>query len=259
MTATEAGLLFLAGLLAGGLNALAGGGAFITFPALLGTGVPPILANTTGTVAVWPGVFASLYAYRGRLRARHHPVARWLVLASLGSVSGAFLLLLTTNRSFLLLLPWLMLFATSLFVFGREITARIGRLRGSEGPIPPWAAQLLVLVIAVYGGYFGGGMGIMTLAVLTLLGMEDIHEMNALKSLLIFVINGAGVLTFALRGMIAWAECAAMIAGAVIGGYSAGRVVLLVEPGKVRRAVVVFAACLTVYFFFKAYWPGAGT
>ena len=252
-------MLFVAGILSGGLNALAGGGGFITFPALLYCGVQPILANTSGTIAVWPGLLASLFAYRKNLQGDKHPLVRYLVLAVIGSLAGAFLLFFTTNSFFMALLPYLLLFATVLFIFGRNITARISAYRGRGGavssPLPAPVAHASIFIIAVYGGYFGGGMGIITLALLTLLGMKDIHEMNALKSLLVVVINGACVAAFIIGGKVAWPECLVMTGGCAIGGYGAGRMVLKVDPAIIRRGIGVIAVGMTLYFFFKAYWP----
>jgi uncharacterized membrane protein YfcA len=245
--------LFGAGVLAGGLNALAGGGGFITLPALIWAGDAPVTANIGGTIAVWPGLVATLFAYRRNLRGRRHPLAIYLALAICGSALGALLLLFTTNAFFMALLPWLLLFATALFILGPALTRRLVALRGGDSPFPPGVVYFLLFCIAVYGGYFGGGMGIMTLAVLTLIGMRDIHEMNALKSLQVMVINGVGVIVFALSGKVHWAPALAMTLGCICGGYAAGRFVQKVEQKKVRAAIACLASAMTLYFFFKAY------
>jgi uncharacterized membrane protein YfcA len=246
-------VLFGAGALAGGLNALAGGGGFITLPALIWAGDAPVTANIGGTIAVWPGLVATLFAYRRNLQGRKHPLPIYLTLAVCGSALGAVLLLFTTNAFFMAVLPWLLLFATTLFITGPKITSRLVALRGSEAPFPPAVVYVLLFAIAVYGGYFGGGMGIMTLAVLTLIGMRDIHEMNALKSLQVMVINGVGVLVFALSGKVHWAPALVMTLGCVCGGYAAGHWVQKVEQGKVRIAIACLASAMTLYFFIKAY------
>jgi uncharacterized protein len=246
-------VLFGAGVLAGGLNALAGGGGFITLPALIWAGDPPVAANIGGTIAVWPGLAASLFAYRRNLRGRKHPLSIYLALAVIGSALGAGLLLFTTNAFFMALLPWLLLFATALFIGGPALTRRLVSLRGGDAPFPPAVVYGLLFCIAIYGGYFGGGMGIMTLAVLTLIGMRDIHEMNALKSLQVMVINGIGVVVFSLSGKVHWAPALAMTLGCICGGYAAGYWVQKVEPGKVRLAIACLASGMTLYFFFKAY------
>ena len=253
MTITQALVLFVSGILAGALNALAGGGGFITLPALIWSGASPILANTGGTIAVWPGLIAALYAYRRSLQGRKHPLRSYLILAVCGSAMGASLLLFTTNDFFMALLPWLMLFATLLFVFGRKITAGLAGARGDGRPFPPAIVLLLLFLIAVYGGYFGGGMGIMTLAVLTLIGMDDIHEMNALKSLLVVVINGVGVAIFIATGKVEWARCGVMTVGCIIGGFTAGYYVQKFDPLAVRRLIAFLATGMTGYFFIRAY------
>jgi uncharacterized membrane protein YfcA len=246
-------LLFGAGALAGGLNALAGGGGFITLPTLIWAGDAPVAANIGGTIAVWPGIVASLFAYRRNLRPERHPLGIYLAMAIIGSVLGAVLLLFTTNAFFMALLPWLLLFATVLFITGPGITRRLVAWRGMDSPFPSGLVLFLLFCIAVYGGYFGGGMGIMTLAVLTLIGMRDIHEMNALKTLLVMVINGVGVVVFILSGKVHWAPALVMTLGCICGGYAAGYWVQKVEQKLVRTAIACLASGMTAYFFFKAY------
>ena len=246
-------VLFGAGVLAGGLNALAGGGGFITLPALIWAGDAPVVANIGGTIAVWPGLIATLFAYRRNLQGGKHPLAVYLALAVCGSALGAGLLLFTTNAFFMALLPWLLLFATVLFIAGPRLSARLVALRGGDSPFPRGLVFFLLFCIAVYGGYFGGGMGIMTLAVLVLIGMRDIHEMNALKSLQVMVINGIGVLVFTLSGKVHWPPALIMTLGCVCGGYAAGHWVQKVEQGKVRMAIACLATAMTLYFFIQAY------
>ena len=253
MSLLQALVLFISGILAGGLNALAGGGGFITLPALIWSGATPILANTGGTIAVWPGLIAALFAYRRNLQSHKHPLRIYMTLAVCGSALGALLLLLTTNTFFMALLPWLLLFATTLFIFGKRLTERLVASRADGQALPAPVVRLLFFLIAVYGGYFGGGMGIMTLAVLTLIGMVDIHEMNALKSLLVVVINGVGVAIFILTGKVEWSRCLVMTVGCVLGGYGAGNLVQKVNPAKVRVLIAIMASCMTLYFFIRSY------
>jgi uncharacterized membrane protein YfcA len=257
MTLSQASVLFVSGVLAGGLNALAGGGGFITLPALIWSGATPILANTTGTIAVWPGLMAALVAFRKRLQTHKHPLLLYTGMGAVGSSLGAWLLLLTTNSQFMALLPWLLLFATVLFIFGRAITDRLVAARGGGEPFPRPVAWFLLFLIAIYGGYFGGGMGIMTLAVLTLIGMRDIHEMNALKSLLVTVINGVGVAIFVATGKVEWARGLVMVAGCIVGGYGAGNLSQKVDPVWLRRFISFIAIGMTIYFFYHQYiWSG---
>ena len=243
-------LLAVAGALAGGLNAVAGGGGFIALPTLMFTGSTPILANTTATVAIWPGIASSLFAFRSHLNSKAHRLGLYALLAVVGSSLGASLLLLTTNHFFLLLLPYLLLTATLLFAFGNRVTAwAMGHGSAPENPLPAWIPYGLLFLIAVYGGYFGGGMGIMTLAVLAVMGMRDLHEMNALKSLWTMMINGVAVLIFVATGKVDWLPGLVMMAGAVTGGYMAGRFSQYVPQIWLRRFIITLASAMTVYYF----------
>jgi uncharacterized protein len=248
LTVLTAVLLFVAAVVAGAINAVAGGGSFLSFPALLLAGISPIAANATNTIALWPGTVASAVAYRRELRdVRRELVA--LGIASLaGSWLGALLLLRTSNRAFVLFVPWLLLFATLLFSFG----GAMGRLsRGARAPLG--LAIVVQSVIAVYGGYFGGGMGIMMLAVLSLLGMSELHRMNALKTVLSAVINGVAVVVFIAAHAVVWTPGLIMVVGGIAGGYGGAAMARRVDPRIVRRLVLVIAWTITLYFFAKTY------
>ncbi len=256
MTPVDALLLLAAGLVAGALNSVAGGGSFVSFPTLLFTGVPAIPANATNTVALQPGAMASAWAYRRQLRAHRAAVLALGSISLVGGVVGALLLLKTPERTFLWILPWLLLFATLLFAFGpalmRRIRATFGeREGGRRGPL--WLAIGAVqFAIAVYGGYFGGGIGIMMLAALSLSGMTDIHEMNAFKTLLGSIINGIAVVTFIVAGVVYWPQGLTMMAGAIAGGYAGAHYAQRVEPRYVRILVILTGAAMTAYFFARA-------
>ena len=246
--------LFCAGVLGGALNAVAGGGSFIAFPALMFSGVPPIQANATNAVALWVGVTASSGAYRKHLDISRRVMIPLAVTSVIGGIVGAFLLLRTPAHTFLEILPWLMLGATLLFVFG-------GRLaRGSKSGLAHDAsrsaiavAALFELVVAVYGGYFGGGVGIVNLAMLAALGMTDIHAMNALKVVLGGIINGIAVVTFTLAGAVAWKPGFIMIAGAIVGGYFGAHYAQKLPQSWIRAFVIAVGTSMTIYFFWKAY------
>jgi uncharacterized membrane protein YfcA len=246
--------LFLAGVLGGALNAVAGGGSFIAFPALMFSGVPPIQANATNAVALWVGVTASSGAYRKHLDISRRVMIPLAVTSVIGGIVGAFLLLRTPVHTFLQVLPWLMLGATLLFVFG-------GRLaRGSKSGLAHDAsrtaiavAALFELVVAVYGGYFGGGVGIVNLAMLAALGMTDIHAMNALKVVLGGMINGIAVVTFTVAGAVAWKPGFIMIAGAIVGGYFGAHYAQRLPQSWIRAFVIAVGTGMTIYFFWKAY------
>jgi len=254
--AREASVLFATGLVAGGLNAIAGGGGFLTLPALLFCGLPPVVANATSSFAVWPGSLAGLFAYRRELRAREHPLALFAVIGAAGGLAGGLLLIASRNDVFMALLPYLLLLATALFAGGERLTARILSATGGKRVARSWVVVLLV-VIALYGGYFGGGMGIMTLAVLALMGMSDIHEMNALKTYLVAIINGACNVLFVVVGFVDWPHCCAMMAGCIIGGYLASRWARALDRTLTRRLVLAIASAMTLYFLARAWWPVA--
>jgi uncharacterized membrane protein YfcA len=244
-----AALLFVAAALGGAVNAVAGGGSFIAFPALLFAGVPPVAANATNTIALWPGTVASAVAYRRELRDARRELVPLGLAGLVGGLAGSILLLRTAERTFVLLIPWLMLFATTLFAFGGAITRRL--TRGASASLG--LAAVAQLSISVYGGYFGGGMGIMTLAVLSLVGMTDIHRMNALKTVLASLVNGVAAIAFVIAGAARWAPGVVMIAGASIGGYAGAAIARRIDPKRVRELVLVVAWGMTGYFFLRTY------
>ena len=256
-------LLFFAALLGGALNSVAGGGSFITLPALLWWGVPPVAANATSTFALWPGSVSSAWAYRREVAATDRgSLVRLIVVSLAGGLLGARLLISTSDTSFMRLLPWLMLLAAATFTWGGRVTARLWGPRsngiGTDGAgtaggskaLVPWAL-LIQLAIATYGGYFGGGMGIMMLTTLAVAGMTDIHKMNGLKTVLATAINAVALGEFAARGAIAWAPGVVMVAGGVIGGYTGAAVARRVEGRVVRLFVIAVAWTMTAYFFVR--------
>jgi hypothetical protein len=248
-------LLCAAGLCAGGLNAVAGGGGFITLPVLLFCGLPPVMANATGSLAVWPGGLAGLVAYRREWLGRGHPLALCAVLGAIGGLAGGLLLIASRNDVFMALVPYLLLLATLLFAFGERITATVLAATGGKQASRAWVVALLI-VIAVYGGYFGGGMGIMTLAVLALMGMTDIHEMNGLKTYLVAIINASCNGIFIVVGIVAWQQCLAMMLGCMVGGYLASRWARTIDRGVMRILVLCIACSMTLYFLVRAWLRG---
>jgi uncharacterized protein len=246
--------LFLAGALGGGLNSVAGGGSFIAFPALLWTGVPPIPANATNTIALWTAAAASGGAYRKRLDVPRRVMMPLLTVSLIGGLAGATLLLKTPAHTFMRVLPWMTLGATLLFAFGKRLAA--GRASVIEHQTTSAAlvgATIFQLCVAVYGGYFGGGMGIVMLAMLATLGMTDIHAMNALKSVMGFVINGVAVVTFIWARAVYWKHAIAMILGGIAGGYLGAHYAMRMRQSRVRGFVVLVGAAMTAYFFWKSY------
>ena len=258
MSFSEILILFFAAVLGGALNSVAGGGSFITFPSLVFTGVQPIEANATSTVALWPGSVASVGAYRKELSLLNRVIVVTLGITSLfGGVLGAILLLRTPQSTFLNILPYLLLLATLLFAFSRRITALIRRGQVSErkGPIS-WQSlaglSFFQLIIAIYGGYFGGGIGIMILASLGVMGMENIHEMNGMKTVLQTTINGVAVITFIIAGAVVWLQAVVMIIGAIIGGFGGASIGRRLDQRIIRGFVIVVGTGMTIYFFLRS-------
>jgi len=246
--------LFFAAGIAGTLNALAGGGSFISFPALLFVGVPPVQANATNTVALWPGLAASTVAYIKRLDAPPRLLIPLLVTSVAGGWGGALLLLKTPQRTFLHFVPWLILSGTLLFAFGNMIRT----IAGTSAMIDDlwkisWRAitvsSFVELLVAIYGGYFGAGIGFITLGMLAALGMRDINAMGAIRTLLAAAINAAAVVTFVLAGAVLWRQCAVMVAGALLGGWFGAHYAQKADPRKVRAFVIAVGVAMSAYFF----------
>jgi uncharacterized membrane protein YfcA len=245
-------LLVLAATAGGAMNAVAGGGSFLTFPSLLVAGVPPIRANATSAVALWPGSLASAWGYREDL-AHEKRVLRWFGAASLaGGLAGALLLLLTPETTFRALVPWLLLGATAIFAFGPLLARRLREAGGLSHRVTArtlLALTAVQLLVAVYGGYFGGGIGILMLAAFAAMGMEDIHAMNGLKAVLALLINGVAVAAFVVAGVVDWPAALLMVAGAVAGGYLGARGAKRVDPRWLRILVIAMGLALSAYFF----------
>lgn len=243
-------LLTSAAFLAGALNAVAGGGTFLTFPALVFLGVPPISANATSTVAVLPGYIGSALAFRRDIGPAGSTGVFGLVVAALaGGLVGAGLLLVTPSKVFSGIVPWLLLLATALFAAGPRITAWTRR-RG-HGAAGRLATLIAVFAVSVYGGYFNGGLGILLLAVFGLLGLRDLNHMNGLKNLLSAVLAVVSSVTFAVAGIVAWREAALMAAAAMLGGYAGGWAARRVRPDWLRIGIVAVGLVMSGLFFVR--------
>ncbi len=239
----------------GALNALAGGGSFITFPTLLFLGMPPVQANATNTVAMWTGLLASGGAYLRKLEVPRRLLVALVATSVLGGLAGGLLLLHTPQHTFLHMVPWLLLGATLLFSFGHRL--RRGRGKADEGlrtsPAALTFASVCELLVGVYGGYFGGGIGFMNLGILSVLGMREIHPMNALRTLLAVTINVAAVATFIVSGAVFWRECVVMMAGALLGGWFGARFAQRADPKKIRYFIIALGLGMSLYFFITVY------
>jgi len=247
-------VLFVAAMIAGLMNSVAGGGSFFSFPALIFTCVPPIPANATSTVAIWPGSVATIGAYWSKLPRRPGIMVPLTVSSVVGGLLGALILLRTPQATFMHLVPYLFLVATLLFAFGRKLSQSVGAWVNNPSA-PSWlmvsGAALVQLVIALYGGFFGGGIGILMLALLSMVQVGDIHSMNAVKSLLAAAINGAAVITFIVAGAVVWPQALLMIVGAAAGGYGGAHFAQKLDPTLVRRFVIVVGFSMTIYFLWK--------
>ena len=233
---------------------MAGGGTFISFPALLATGVPAVQANATNTVALWPGLAASTGAYLKRLDVPRRFLIPLLLTSVIGGFAGSLLLLKTPQHVFLRLVPWLLLSGTLLFAFGNQIRAIAGKTTMTEDwKKASWkviaVASFVELLIGIYGGYFGAGIGFITLGMLAAIGMHDIHAMGAIRTLLAVVINAAAVLMFVVARAIFWPQCLVMIAGATVGGWFGAHYAQKADPAKVRRVVIAIGIGMTAYYF----------
>ena len=263
MTFANILILFIAAILGGTLNSVAGGGSFIGFPALFYTGVLPVQANATNTLALWPGSLAAAWALKKELMQQNRALLLVLGITSfIGGAAGAILLVSTPQKTFVQLIPFLLLMATLLFAFSPLVNARVKQRAadkqkegGNEGFSRSALTRIaaLQLVIAVYGGYFGGGIGILMLASLGVMGMENIHEMNAVKNTLATCINGVAIIMFIIFRTIVWPDALLMIVGSIIGGFGGSYYARKLNPRLIRGFVIVVGTLLTLAFFFS--WP----
>ncbi len=258
MQLTDALLVAGGAFLAGGMNAIAGGGTFFSFPAMLAAGVPPVMANASNTVALWPASLSSAWAYR-REAMRHGRWAALLALISvIGGLAGGLLLLAISDETFSRLIPWLLLVATTLFAFSSQVSRLIAWIKGHM-KLPPsnqpgsTGGALFQLAVAIYGGFFGAGMGILTLASLAIQGYEDLQEINALKNLTSAMNYTVAALTFIVAGAISWPHTLVALGTAAVGGYVGAAFARRLPAKWLKRIVIAVGAILTVLYFLKTY------
>ena len=244
-------LLCLAGLAAGLLNAVAGGGTFISLPALIYAGVPPVSANATATLAALPGYVSSAWGFRHDMRAEGALPLTVIVLVGIaGSLFGALLLIVTPGDTFLWVVPWLLLLATGLFAFG-PLILRLLRQNG-EGNAGALASAAVIFAVSVYGGYFNGGLGIMLLAALGFLGFVNLHGMNGLKNVLSAAVSLFSTLAFVGAGLISWEHALVMAASSALGGYVGARTSRrIVRTDLLRYFVTSVGAAMALVFFLR--------
>ena len=234
-------LAFLASMVGGGMNAIAGGGTLVTFPAIVALGLSPLTANATSTVGLWPGAAGSLWGYRSQL-AGARPWLRLLTLPSLlGGTTGALLLLTTGEDRFARIVPFLVLAGTLLFMLQKPLLRALGRTPTEAGDEPGFRGRFFAaqFAVGIYGGYFGAGIGILMLAVLEMMGHRNIHRMNGLKNWGGMCINVVAALLFIGSGIVHWPVALAMAGGGIVGGYGGSRLAQRVSQAAVRQAVVV--------------------
>jgi uncharacterized protein len=257
---TQILIIFAAAFLAGIVNAIAGGGTLITFPALIWLGLDPIVANVTSTVGIVPGTVGGVFGFRHEL----NDIRRWLKLfiapSLIGGLIGAFLLLLTPSKFFAAIVPFLVLFATLLFALQDPINSRLRRPitdisagKNSQEVSTSWlmGAVTLQFLVAIYGGYFGAGIGILMLAVLGLIGLTDLHQMNGLKNTLAFSINGIAAISFMVSGDVQWAVAGIMAVASLLGGYAGAKIARIFGRTFVRRFVILTGLIMAISLFFN--------
>jgi uncharacterized membrane protein YfcA len=247
-------ILLAAGFLAGAMNAAAGGGSFVTLPALVFAGVPSVGANTSSTVALFPGSLASAWAYREELQAFGQasggtlPLRKMLIVSVLGSTLGALLLLLTPSSAFDAIVPWLLLIGTLAFALGPNASVMLRK----RIQIAPAAGAWAQFLLGIYGGYFGGAVGLMMMAAWSMLGLSDIKQMNAAKTLLVGATNSIAVICFIIADKVWWPETSLMLGAAVAGGYIGARIARRLNPRHIRLGITIMNVVMTAIFFYRA-------
>lgn len=241
-------ILICAAFGAGVLNTIAGGGTFLTFPALVFVGLPPVVANATSAIAVLPGYLSGALGFSKELRAFDRPLLiRLTIYTLIGGLIGAALLLVSSNKAFASIVPYLLLVATLIFVFSdklRDFAQRHARA------ITPYGAIGLILV-CIYGGYFNGGLGIVLLALFSLWGMQDMHQMNGLKNGLSFALSLISVAAFGAGGLIAWPQAFVMMVAATIGGYAGAPLARAIPKSALKWIVALVGFGMSLVFFLR--------
>jgi uncharacterized membrane protein YfcA len=259
VSTSEIALLFCVALVAGALNSIAGGGSFLSFPALLFTGMPSIPANATNTVGLWPGTLASAGAYRKAMNAELiKRIIPLIVVTLMGSLAGAWLLLHTRQRTFDKLIPWLLLAGTLLFNFRERVNAWVTRHHEEHGPSAAKVAGITATqgLLGIYIGYFGAGVGIIMLPLLSMMGVENVHSMSGVRTLLVTCGNAVAVAVFILARAVSWPQALLMMLGSVLGGYAGAYYAQKMQPKTMGYLVIAIGYLMTAYFFWRTYYRG---
>ena len=246
-------ILVMAAFAAGAINSIAGGGTLITFPVLIWMGLDPKIANATSTVALWPGLFGGLYGYRRELENSSRILFRLGLTSVIGGAVGAWLLIWTPSPTFARLVPFLILFATILFMTQGTITRRLRLQPIVAEPRAMWwlGAIIFQFFSSIYGGYFGAGNGILMLAAMGLLGLQDLNRANGIKNFLGICINSIAVLSFALSNLVVWSDALLMAGGALLGGYFGASIAVRIGQVWVRRGIIVIGFVIFVVMIWK--------
>ncbi|MCF6328130.1 MAG: sulfite exporter TauE/SafE family protein [Devosiaceae bacterium] len=248
--------LFGAGLIAGAINSLAGGGSFIAFPALLLAGVPPVMANATNTFAAWPGYVSGAIGYWSQIKENRHRLPPYIAAAIIGGFLGAELLLRVNDEQFSTVVPWLMGLAVFMFAFGGNLSKWMSAQNsayGSKAKIIAVSLWLLLALICLYGGFFNAGLGIILLAFFALAGISNIHAMNGVKLLLSAIVSSVAIIRFTMEGSIAWYEGSFVFAGSMVGGFVSAKLAKFIPTPVLRNGIIVYGIVLTLVFFWQAY------
>ncbi|MGR5092148.1 sulfite exporter TauE/SafE family protein [Vibrio maritimus] len=248
-------LLFLAGVFGGVLNSVAGGGSFITFPALLFVGIPPIVANATNTFAACAGYLSGTYAFRLEVLKDRSNLLKIVLLSIAGGISGSYLLILVSEQQFVSAIPWLLLFATLMFIFGDSINKRLQKASSNRhlGGLVAFGLGVFLFCVGVFGGFFNAGLGVIGLSYLAVAGYKDINLMNGLKLLISTCASAIAIVLFVFNGLIDWYSGIAVMLGTLTGGYVAARLSRQLPQIVVRRFVTFSSVAITCYFFYDTY------
>lgn len=252
MDLTQSCIFFAISMLAAAVNAVAGGGTFLTFPVFILNGLTASQANIMSSIALWPGVLSSAYGYKEQMIEGKREMLPFAIIGIIGSIIGAYWFLNTQEETFASLVPWLLLGATLIFTFGKRMLSRF-RMHDMGAKQKQFFVFAMQSLTAIYGGYFGAGIGILTLAMLQILGHDHIHRMNALKTIVTASINLSTVCIFIISGEVLWAYAGIMIAGALCGGFIGARLALKTSPQLVRHIVSVIGFSMAAYFFYETY------
>lgn len=255
MGIVEAIALLVAAFCAGAINAVAGGGSLISFPALIAAGYPARTANVTNTVALWPGYLGGSFAYRPELRRQKERVIRLLAPTVAGALVGSVVLLGTSEDAFEAIVPFLIVFACGMMFFQEQLAAiaKEHRVAMTDGVGVPWPLHVTTFLGAVYGAYFGAGLGIMLLAFLVIMIPDDIQHSNALKGMMSLLINAVAVIYFAAFGPVEWAPAAVMAGGAIAGGYLGVGLARRLGSVWLRRVVVTYGLTVALVLFVRLF------